>query len=973
MLGKGGMGEVYEAYDTGKDRVVALKLLAVELAQDPAYQVRFRRESQAAAKLAEPHVIPIHDWGVIDGVLFIDMRLVPGSDLRTVLRGGGPMSPERAVAVVEQIAAALDAAHAGGLVHRDVKPANILVTPADFAYLADFGIAHTEGDSAVTQAGVAVGSYIYMAPERFDAGPISHRADVYSLACVLHECLTGASPFPAASMSVLVRAHLSETPPRPSELLHGIPGALDDVIATGMAKDPADRYASAGALAVAARRALASAVREVGVSAPAPGAFASYSGARRVPGGHDVTPYSPSGPTLRDSAAPGATQPRPGPVPGRGFAAATGFAAGVGRGAVGAERGGPLGSPGGVPAGSANGPASAVPIGAASGARKGVPDADAPGDAAQVPTPTGEFRVIGAVTATGGVETSRSQSTATGAQPTLIIRPPEARPGANDTTGFRRVPVEGTGEISMPAVIQPTGPAEIRPADTYFAPLPSADEPQAPEPPPAYTPDQGLPRMRPFPDAHLYDGAQPGETSAPLPQPQRPASPTPYPAPTGPHRLQPQSDPHRAAPTQRYSTEHPIPAAYTPPTEQYHPQESNPNPGFPVPTPEFDVSNPIPSAPFAAPTQRFGTDRNEPEDRFAGPAGPFGGPPADGFAAGSGRADAFGPPTEHYTPVAAPAAFAPPTQQFGGDPDDQRERFGNPAERFDDDVDNRVGDSPNRYAPPTEQFDPVDRQRSAPTQHYGEPDPQRSQPTHQYRGGAAPFAAHQAPSAFDDPQRSAETRQYAGQENAYSDYDEPPSAYGDHAYRDPAYDPGYGPEPAYGPDPSYGPDPAWAHQDSGRRRSVLLPVLAGVFAVLVLAVGGAVGWRMMSAAEPAQTSTAAPISQAPGGSGQPAGTTPRATTAAPTTSAGAVTLPAGAQPCESDSATGSYSKVAVGSTVTSCGFAEAVRQAYAGGGSGARSVVAASPVTGRTYTMTCAPEGKLVTCTGGENAVVYVY
>ncbi|MGW6698514.1 serine/threonine-protein kinase, partial [Nocardia sp. NPDC055049] len=300
MLGKGGMGEVYEAYDTGKDRVVALKLLAEELAQDPAYQVRFRRESQAAAKLAEPHVIPIHDWGVIDGVLFIDMRLVPGSDLRTVLRGGGPMSPERAVAVVEQIAAALDAAHAGGLVHRDVKPANILVTPADFAYLADFGIAHTEGDSAVTQAGMAVGSYIYMAPERFDVGPISHRADVYSLACVLHECLTGASPFPAASMSVLVRAHLSEAPPRPSELLHGIPGALDDVIGTGMAKDPADRYASAGALAVAARRALASAVREAGAPAPS-GAFASYDGARRVPGGHDVTPGSSSGPTLRSS------------------------------------------------------------------------------------------------------------------------------------------------------------------------------------------------------------------------------------------------------------------------------------------------------------------------------------------------------------------------------------------------------------------------------------------------------------------------------------------------------------------------------------------------------------------------------------------------------------------------------------------------------------------------------------------------
>ncbi|WP_435827051.1 protein kinase domain-containing protein [Nocardia fluminea] len=978
MLGKGGMGEVYEAYDTGKDRVVALKLLAEELAQDPAYQVRFRRESQAAAKLAEPHVIPIHDWGVIDGVLFIDMRLVPGSDLRTVLRGGGPMSPERAVAVVEQIAAALDAAHAGGLVHRDVKPANILVTPADFAYLADFGIAHTEGDSAVTQAGMAVGSYIYMAPERFDVGPISHRADVYSLACVLHECLTGASPFPAASMSVLVRAHLSEAPPRPSELLHGIPGALDDIIATGMAKDPADRYASAGALAVAARRALASAVRE---GAAPSGGFASYDGARRVPGGHDVGAGSPAGPTLRGPAgssnvAPGGPASPPGP--GRGFAAAAGFAAGVGRGAAGspgaprgAERAGPVGAERG--AGSTTGPARVVPIGAASGARKAVPEPEQPAEVEQVPTPTGEFRVIGAVTATGGVETSRSQSSATGAQPTLIIRPPEARPGTSDTTGFRRVPAEGTGEISIPAVIQPTGPAEIRPADTYFAPLPSADEPQAPEPPPAYTPDQGLPRMRPFPDAHLYDGAQPGETSAPLLQPQRPASATPYPAPTGPHRLPPQQDPQRAASTQRYSGEHPLPPAYTPPTEQY-PPASNPDPRIPARTPEFDAPRANQPAPFAAPTQRFDPDQYAPEDRFAGPAGPFGGPPDDGFGSRDQRdLAAFAPPTEQYTPSVPPAGFVPPTQKFGGALDDPRDRFGGPAEHFEDEADDRFG-GPGHYAPPTEQYDPAEVRRSAPTQHYGvdEPDPQRSQPTHQYRGGAAPFAAHQAPPEFDDPARSAATRQYVGQENAYSDYDEPPSAYGDHAYRDPAYDPGYGPDPAYGPDPSYGPDPAWAHQDSERRRSVLLPVLAGVFAVLVLAVGGAIGWRMMSAADPAETSTAAPISPAPG-SGQPAGTTPRVTTAAPTTSAGPVTLPAGAQPCESGAATGSYSKVAVGSAVTSCGFAEAVREAYAGGGTGARPVVATSPVTGRTYTMTCAPEGKLVTCTGGENAVVYVY
>ncbi|WP_245839279.1 serine/threonine-protein kinase [Nocardia donostiensis] len=259
LLGKGGMGEVYEAYDTVKDRVVAVKLLSDELAQDPEYQVRFRRESQAAARLAEPHIIPIHDWGVIDGRLFIDMRLVPGTDLRTLLRTGGALAPARAVAIVEQIAAALDAAHADGLVHRDVKPANILVTEQDFAYLADFGIAHVEGDSAITMVGVAIGSYTYMAPERFDIGPVTARADIYALACVLHECLTGATPFSAASMSVLIRSHLSEPPPRPSVQRAGVPAALDAVIARGMAKDPQDRYASASELARAARIALTAA------------------------------------------------------------------------------------------------------------------------------------------------------------------------------------------------------------------------------------------------------------------------------------------------------------------------------------------------------------------------------------------------------------------------------------------------------------------------------------------------------------------------------------------------------------------------------------------------------------------------------------------------------------------------------------------------------------------------------------------
>lgn len=256
LLGRGGMGEVYEAYDTVKDRVVAVKLLPTDLARDPVFQQRFRRESQAAARLAEPHVIPIHDWGEIDRVLYIDMRLVRGRDLRTVLIDQGPLSPVRAVGILEQIAAALDAAHAGGLVHRDVKPANILVTNSDFAYLADFGIALSTDDPRVTATGAAVGSYSYIAPERFDDGPVTGTADVYSLACVLYESLTGTQPFPADGMSMLIRSHLSMPPPRPSIKRAELPGELDEVISRGMAKEPADRYPTAGALASAARAAV---------------------------------------------------------------------------------------------------------------------------------------------------------------------------------------------------------------------------------------------------------------------------------------------------------------------------------------------------------------------------------------------------------------------------------------------------------------------------------------------------------------------------------------------------------------------------------------------------------------------------------------------------------------------------------------------------------------------------------------------
>ncbi len=256
LLGQGGMGEVYEAHDTSKDRTVALKILREEVSRDEGFRTRFQRESRAAAMLEEPHVIPIYDWGEIDGNLYIDMRLVRGHDLLELLQRG-PLEPERAVGIIRQIGAALDAAHAQGLIHRDVKPQNILITAAeDFAYLIDFGIAENRGDTRLTVAGSAIGSFGYMAPERFEGRPTTPAVDTYSLAGVLYEALTGEPPFKVGSMEQVIAAHLSSPPPRPSAVNPRVPAAFDDVIARGMAKDPDDRYGSPGALGRAAQRAL---------------------------------------------------------------------------------------------------------------------------------------------------------------------------------------------------------------------------------------------------------------------------------------------------------------------------------------------------------------------------------------------------------------------------------------------------------------------------------------------------------------------------------------------------------------------------------------------------------------------------------------------------------------------------------------------------------------------------------------------
>ncbi|OLP00087.1 serine/threonine protein kinase [Mycolicibacterium porcinum] len=268
LIGVGGMGEVYRAYDTVKERMVAVKLLRTEIAADASFQERFRRESRVAARLQEPHVIPVHDFGEIDGVLFIDMRLVEGASVKELLRTNGPLTPERATAIVTQVASALDAAHADGLVHRDIKPENVLLTPDDFAYLVDFGIAHVGGEASVTMTGVLIGSSAYMAPERFSGDPVGPAADVYALTCLLYEMMIGRPPYETSDLRQLMSAHMFSPAPRPSIMRRGIPRGFDEVVAKGMAKDAVDRYPSAGELAKAAREAANSTAAPSAAPAP---------------------------------------------------------------------------------------------------------------------------------------------------------------------------------------------------------------------------------------------------------------------------------------------------------------------------------------------------------------------------------------------------------------------------------------------------------------------------------------------------------------------------------------------------------------------------------------------------------------------------------------------------------------------------------------------------------------------------------
>ena len=223
--------------------------------------MRFVRESQIAASINHPNIIPIHNAGSDGGYLYIAMRYVEGADLKALLVQEGALRPKRAMAIIRQVARALDTAHQRGLVHRDVKPANILLeevgTDHEHAYLADFGLTkRRESHSGLTGSGHFIGTIDYMAPEQIEGGDVDGRADVYALACLGYQCLTGVVPFPKDVEMAVLWAHMNEAPPAPSTTRPDLPGALDAVITRGMAKSPQDRYATCGELVAAMDAAL---------------------------------------------------------------------------------------------------------------------------------------------------------------------------------------------------------------------------------------------------------------------------------------------------------------------------------------------------------------------------------------------------------------------------------------------------------------------------------------------------------------------------------------------------------------------------------------------------------------------------------------------------------------------------------------------------------------------------------------------
>ena len=254
VLGRGGMSVVYLAEHIRLGRKVALKLLAPALSEDESYRERFIRESRRAAELDHPNIIPIYDAGEGDGQLYIAMRLVEGADLKALIKRDGPLQLGRALFILEQVAGALDAAHERDLVHRDVKPSNILVSePSDRVYLTDFGVVKHTASRGLTKTGFFIGTVDYAPPEQIEGLPLDPRTDVYALGCVFYECLTGRAPFDRDGEVAVMHAHLTEPPPRLTTPRPDLPKALNQVVATAMAKSKDERYGSCEELIDAAR------------------------------------------------------------------------------------------------------------------------------------------------------------------------------------------------------------------------------------------------------------------------------------------------------------------------------------------------------------------------------------------------------------------------------------------------------------------------------------------------------------------------------------------------------------------------------------------------------------------------------------------------------------------------------------------------------------------------------------------------
>src|ERR1700754_2037632 len=256
VAGRGGMGIVYRAMHVPLKREVALKVIAPPVSSDEEFRARFRNEFEAAASIVHPNVIPIYHAGEEDGLLFVTMRYVEGVDLARLVAMETELDPVRASILIGHVAAALDAAHAHGLVHRDVKPANVLIEGAgevEHALLTDFGLTkRLQSDQKVTRTGTVIGTFDYTAPEQLDERPVTARTDVYALGCVLFQSLTGRVPYPRDSVAATMFAHFDAPPPKVTTFVPEAPEALDEVIAKALAKNPDDRYQSAGDVARAA-------------------------------------------------------------------------------------------------------------------------------------------------------------------------------------------------------------------------------------------------------------------------------------------------------------------------------------------------------------------------------------------------------------------------------------------------------------------------------------------------------------------------------------------------------------------------------------------------------------------------------------------------------------------------------------------------------------------------------------------------